>query len=140
MPEVKTCPSCGAELSEGAPCWACLLAIALKPDKTLLLPIPPLEYHDLDENIVDLTGHCFDDYEVLEKIGEGGMGEVYKARQLSLDRIVALKTILSRAKTIGDSDTQRFHREARAVASLQHPNILPVFGSGKYKDRNYFTM
>jgi len=68
-------------------------------------------------------GHRLGPYEVLARIGEGGMGEVYKARDTRLDRIVAIKTL----KT---GEASRFEREARAIAALNHPNICTLFDVG----------
>ena len=66
-------------------------------------------------------------YEVLEKIGEGGMGEVYRARDTKLQRDVALKILPSELS--GDPErAARFEREARTLASLQHPNIASIYG------------
>src|ERR1700749_437342 len=65
-----------------------------------------------------------------ELIGEGGMGVVWKARQLDLDRVVALKLI--QPGMSGDSDfLERFRRESRLAASIDHPNVVPVFGAGE---------
>src|ERR1043166_6149278 len=138
MAETRTCPTCGAEITDGGACVPCLLRIAVECGGTeIISPIPTLVEKDDDD---DLTGKCFNGYKVLELIGQGGMGKVYKTKQLTLDRFVALKTMLPRGKTVSDSDTERFHRESRAVARLQHPNIVAVYESGKYEGRNYFTM
>jgi len=81
----------------------------------------------------------FDDYELLELVARGGMGVVYKARQLSLGRIVALKMIQPDVP-LTEEAVRRFHREARAAANLDHPNILPIHASGEYDGRPFFTM
>ena len=81
----------------------------------------------------------FGDYELQRVLGEGGMGIVYKARQLSLNRPVALKMI--RASRFPSADeVRRFQNEAEAVARLDHPNIVPIFEVGQYEDQHYFSM
>ena len=78
-------------------------------------------------------------YEILERVGQGGMGAVYRARQLSLNRIVALK-VLSPSLASDKSFVQRFQREARLAARLTHPNLVQVYNVGEHGGRRYIAM
>jgi serine/threonine protein kinase len=79
------------------------------------------------------------DYQILGELGRGGMGIVYKARQISLGRIVALKMIRP-DQPLDDDAVQRLLREAQSVAALDHPNIVTVHASGQLDGRPFFTM
>ena len=131
----STCPRCGAPIAEDAPqglCPKCVLAgAATVPDSQprRRTPAPSLE---------SLAPH-FPDLEILELIGSGGMGAVYRARQPKLDRIVALK-ILSHDLGEDPAFAERFLREARVLARLSHPNIVSVHDSGSAGPHAYLLM
>jgi len=84
-------------------------------------------------------GSRFGGFEILELLGAGGMGRVFRARDLALDRVVALK-VLARELAHDEAFVQRFQREARAVARLNHPNIVQIYGVGSVDGIHYLSM
>ena len=104
----------------------------------------PLEAATIRPNNRDLPAHTLHamqigDYEVLDEIARGGMGIVYRARQKSLNRIVALKMILT-GQFASAEDVDRFYSEAESAANLDHANIVPIYDIGKWDGKHYFSM
>jgi serine/threonine protein kinase len=87
----------------------------------------------------DSETHRLGDFEIVREIGRGGMGVVYEARQVSLNRKVALK-VLSGGLGLTTKAVQRFRREAEAAAKLHHTNIVPVYATGEEDGTHFYAM
>lgn len=137
-----SCPQCGAAFPAGyaAPlCPACLLKLGFESrDPSAGPATSPYQPRFLVPTPEELAPR-FPQLEILERIGAGGMGVVYRARQKELDRIVALK-ILRPDFGPEANFAERFQREARAMARLSHPHIVTVHDFGRIDDVFYFVM
>src|SRR5262249_36491930 len=87
----------------------------------------------------ELLGKTLGDFEIVRELGRGGMGVVYEARQVSLNRKVALK-VLSGGLGLTAKAVQRFRREAEAAAQLHHTNIVPVYATGEQDGTHFYAM
>jgi len=127
MSKAKLCSKCGASVNHevaGGFCSACLLEEGLRP-------------RDRDET--STLSKIFGDYELVEEIARGGMGVVFKARQRSLNRTVAVKMILS-GHLASEAESQRFRTEAETAAQLQHSNIVAIHEIGEQEGQPFFCM
>src|SRR5947207_10735564 len=124
----KSCPKCGAALPSAATaglCPRCLMAEAMVATQSDAEPAATRKILSPDE----IAPH-FPQLEILECLGRGGMGVVYKARQKSLNRIVALK-LLAPERVADAKFAQRFTHEAQALARLNHPSIVTIHDFGQ---------
>src|SRR5438309_55952 len=144
MPETGHCPKCESRLAADSPdglCPSCLFRQAIEgpdsdpdgeprsksPSPAFVPPAP-----------ADLAPY-FPQFEILELLGQGGMGAVYKARQIKLDRLVAVK-ILPPEVARDPAFAERFMREARSLARLNHSNIVTVYDFGEADGLYYISM
>lgn len=134
MPEaVPACPKCARPLSPAEPeglCSRCLFTGALEHDS--------VEEAEAEPSFEPVLRY-FGDYELLSEIARGGMGVVYRARQVRLNRVVALKVLAGEAFASPQA-VERFRTEAQATAALDHPNIVSVYEVGEVGTRSFITM
>ncbi|MFQ5641427.1 MAG: protein kinase [bacterium] len=89
--------------------------------------------------MADLVGKAILHYRIIEQVGQGGMGVVYRAEDTKLERTVALK-FLSQSLIGGDKENERFKREAKAAAALNHPNIATIVAIEEHDDEMFIVM
>src|ERR1035438_7316040 len=138
MSNETKCPECAALLQQDAPaglCPNCLMALNLKTETVFTDDTPAAQPPLPPEQIAP----HFPQLEILEFLGRGGMGVVYKARQKTLNRLVALK-LLAPERVRDPKFAERFAREAQALAALNHPNIVTIYDFGQAGGFYYLLM
>src|SRR5690349_23582959 len=126
------CSRCGTANDDGSKfCRSCGLDLAATP----VAGAPPQELSEIDL----VKNQLKDEYEILEELGRGGMAIVFKAREQQLERDVAIK-VLPFSLAFDKEFVERFQREARTSAKLEHPGIIPIYRVGKSGRVIYFVM